>query len=439
MFNPKILYVDDEEENLISFRFLFKKYFDIQIAKSAKEGLEILESDTIHIVISDQKMPKMSGVEFLKQVAKDFPDTSRILLTGFADIDSIMDAINLGEIYRFFTKPFQKEEMLSSLNNAMEVYRLRNQNQELLETLVENNYRLSIFNEELEKKVEERTDHLTKALNEISELKNQQDGDYFLTSLLIGPLARNSVNSDKFQIESFLKQKKEFCFRGEKGSLGGDINIAHKVKLMDKSYIVILNGDAMGKSTQGAGGAIVLGTAFEVIMERLRSFQWGKNLMPQEWLYNAYLELNQVFQTFEGLMMVSMILGIIEEDNGNFHFINAEHPKPILYRDKYASFLSPEPNYNKLGAPNFISQTIPISISHFKLNPSDIIIIGSDGKDDVVVGTNVLGNLIINENENRFLTCVEKSDADLKEIFKLLQKDAELMDDVSFIKITYKG
>lgn len=82
------------------------------------------------------------------------------------------------------------------------------QNKELLTTLIEKNQQLSIFNEDLERKVQERTEILTRTLGEINELKFQQDGDYYLTSLLIEPLSRNSVSSEKVTVEFFLKQKK---------------------------------------------------------------------------------------------------------------------------------------------------------------------------------------------------------------------------------------
>ncbi len=439
MVTSKILYVDDEEQNLISFKYLFKKNFDIHLASSAEEGMEILKSEQIQIILTDQKMPKTTGVEFLKGIATVYPDPIKILLTGYTDIGTVIEAINLGEIYRYMTKPFQPEEMLVTLKNAMEVFTLRMQNKELLTTLIETNQQLTLFNEDLEKKVNERTEHLTRTLGEINELKFQQDGDYYLTSLLIEPLGRNSVISEKVKIEFFLKQKKEFNFRGKPNTLGGDINIAHNVKLMNKSFIIFMNGDAMGKSTQGAGGAIVLGTAFEVIMERMRSFKWGKNVMPDEWIYNTYHELNQTFLTFEGLMMVSMVLGIIEEDTGNLYFINAEHPFPVLYREGKASFINEEQNYNKLGFPVTDPQKAKVSISNFQLIPGDIMILGSDGRDDVIIGTHTLGKPKVNEDQGRFLTCVENGNGNLEETVKWIQNDVALMDDLSLLKVTYLG
>jgi hypothetical protein len=126
----------------------------------------------------------------------------------------------------------------------------------------------SLLYEEMEDKVKIRTKELTEALNVVQELKNQQDVDYYLTSLLINPLGGNLASGEKFKIEFFTKQKKEFYLKNKKYEIGGDINISRSIQLRDKKYTVFLNGDAMGKSSQGAGGVIVLGTAFDVIIQR---------------------------------------------------------------------------------------------------------------------------------------------------------------------------
>lgn len=115
----KILYVDDEKENLVSFKYLFKKNFEILLAISAEEGLEILQREPIQIIITDQKMRHTTGVEFLKKIANVYPDPIKILLTGYADVGTIIEAINHGEIYRYIPKPFQPEEMLVTLKNAL--------------------------------------------------------------------------------------------------------------------------------------------------------------------------------------------------------------------------------------------------------------------------------------------------------------------------------
>jgi adenylate cyclase len=95
-----ILYVDDEEHNLISFEATFRKEYKVHTAKSAEEGITIMRGNDIKLVITDQRMPEMTGIQFLEKIAPEFPDTIRMILTGFSDIGVIIEAINSGiQIY----------------------------------------------------------------------------------------------------------------------------------------------------------------------------------------------------------------------------------------------------------------------------------------------------------------------------------------------------
>ena len=96
----KVLYVDDESNNLLSFQAGFRRYYEIYTASSVAEGLQILNENEIHVIIADQRMPKATGVEFFNIVSKAHPDPIRILLTGYSDIDAVVDAINQGQIFR---------------------------------------------------------------------------------------------------------------------------------------------------------------------------------------------------------------------------------------------------------------------------------------------------------------------------------------------------
>ena len=162
---PKVLYVDDEESNLIVFKSSFRRYYDIYLSKSGAEGLEILKQQDIDVIITDQRMPGMTGVEFLKQLPEDLL-AIRMVLTGFSDVAAIIDAINSGKVYRYITKPWDKDELKITIDNAIEALRLRKKNQLLIKELQETN-------EQLEQKVVERTAALEKALSEINEQKQE--------------------------------------------------------------------------------------------------------------------------------------------------------------------------------------------------------------------------------------------------------------------------
>jgi response regulator RpfG family c-di-GMP phosphodiesterase len=141
--NSNILYIDDEVHNLTAFKANFRKHYNIFIAESAEEGKKILKENKIHVIISDQRMPNMTGVEFLASILKEFPDPIRILLTGYTDIETVIEAINKGHVYKYITKPFVEAELKITIDNALEVYFLREQNKALMEQVL-------LINEQLE-------------------------------------------------------------------------------------------------------------------------------------------------------------------------------------------------------------------------------------------------------------------------------------------------
>jgi signal transduction histidine kinase len=134
----KVLYIDDEENNLLAFKASFRRQYEIYTANSAAEGLKVLENLSVEVIIADQKMPETTGVEFFKSITHSYPDPIRILLTGYTDIAALADAINHGDIYRYITKPWNDLELHNSIKNAHDAYRakidLRNKVQELEKT-----------------------------------------------------------------------------------------------------------------------------------------------------------------------------------------------------------------------------------------------------------------------------------------------------------------
>ena len=123
----KILYIDDEPENLTSFKFVFRKHYDIYLASSASEGMEILRNTDCQVIITDQRMPKMTGVEFLEWSTLHYPNSIRMIRTGYSDIQAIIYAINKGEVYRYITKPWDKDEMHMTIDTALKTYHLKKQ------------------------------------------------------------------------------------------------------------------------------------------------------------------------------------------------------------------------------------------------------------------------------------------------------------------------
>ncbi len=162
-----VLYVDDELHNLNSFRAAMRRYYNIFTSLSGEEGIEILRNNDIQIVITDQRMPNMTGVQFLQHIPGN-QDNIRIILTGFSDMESIIEAINTGKVYRYITKPWDKDELKITIDNALETVMLRRNNKKLIDELQANN-------EHLEEKVHERTLELEKQTLLLEESKSKSD------------------------------------------------------------------------------------------------------------------------------------------------------------------------------------------------------------------------------------------------------------------------
>ncbi|PIE33374.1 hypothetical protein CSA56_11885 [candidate division KSB3 bacterium] len=140
MDKPTILYVDDDRENLRTFRRLFRREYTVLLAESGKEGLDILQEESpVPVIVTDQRMPEMTGIEFLDHSLRISPDSIRIVITGFTDVQALIDAINTGRIYRYITKPWDEQELYVTLKRAVERYELKRKNAQLLLDLQQKN------------------------------------------------------------------------------------------------------------------------------------------------------------------------------------------------------------------------------------------------------------------------------------------------------------
>jgi len=158
----RILCVDDEVNVLRALQRLFlDDDYEVIAASSAGEGLEVLRSSPpIQLIISDYRMPGLNGVDFLKEVYRHWPETVRIVLSGYADTAAVVSAINEGHIYRFVPKPWNDDELRVTIGNALERYYLHQKNAQLMESLAATNAELQSLNENLENLVRDRTDQL---------------------------------------------------------------------------------------------------------------------------------------------------------------------------------------------------------------------------------------------------------------------------------------
>lgn len=174
MTTHNILLVDDEPEILASLkRTLRKQGYAIYAAISGMEGLAILQKQNISLVVSDYKMPGMSGVEFLNKVKSKWPDIMRIMLTGQYDIRVAKEAVNEGEIYRFLIKPCDNLEIKAIINQALKQYEIVQENVYLTKRTMEQNVELHDLNKNLDKKVRERTRIISEQKDELKRFNQE--------------------------------------------------------------------------------------------------------------------------------------------------------------------------------------------------------------------------------------------------------------------------
>jgi response regulator RpfG family c-di-GMP phosphodiesterase len=167
----RILFVDDEENVLRSLKRLFmSEAYEVLTALSGGEGLAILKEIEVPVIVSDQRMPVMTGAEFLEKSRQLSPDAVRIILTGYADVEAAIGAINRGGAYRYVSKPWNDSDLLLVIKDAFEKYRLVRENQYLTELTIKQNEELKKWSVELELYVQQHTIDLTKKNKELKKL-----------------------------------------------------------------------------------------------------------------------------------------------------------------------------------------------------------------------------------------------------------------------------
>lgn len=182
---PRVLLVDDEPNILTSLRRLLRaEGYAIRAAEGGEQALALLAEEPAEVIVSDMRMPHMSGAEFLKQARERWPGSVRILLTGYADVASTVAAVNEGGIHAYLNKPWDEAQLLQTLRGAVERKRLTDERDALLEVTARQNKELAFLNEGLEDAVRARTAEL-KQTAMFLELSNKKLKESFLTSLRV--------------------------------------------------------------------------------------------------------------------------------------------------------------------------------------------------------------------------------------------------------------
>jgi signal transduction histidine kinase len=176
-----VLYVDDEESNLRIFKNTFRKEYNIITATSGAEGLELLDHENIDLILTDQRMPGMSGIDFLKRAIDKFPELNRILVTAYTDYDILREAVNELKIFQYVEKPWKEDDIKTTIDSALEIHRLKLENQKLTSSLLASNDDLKRINEELNEEIE---NHKATQIELVREKNNAENSNRLKSAFL---------------------------------------------------------------------------------------------------------------------------------------------------------------------------------------------------------------------------------------------------------------
>ena len=160
-----VLFLDDEPNILRAMKRLFHgRQHRLVLVDDGNKALDFMKNNEVHVVVCDMKMPAMNGEAFLEQVAQLYPDTYRIVLSGYADADRLLNAVNKGRIHRYIQKPWSNEALIAAIEDGTNNFRLKFENDDLQKKVSEQNRRLSLLNSSLEERVELRTVQMKTAI-----------------------------------------------------------------------------------------------------------------------------------------------------------------------------------------------------------------------------------------------------------------------------------
>jgi signal transduction histidine kinase len=247
----KILYVDDEENNLNSFKAFFRKYYEIYIAKNAAEALRIIESIPVEIILSDQRMPATTGVEFLEKTIPFCPNSIRILITGQSDIDVVIDAINRGQVFKYIQKPWDWEKLSLIIENAAQTFQSQKE-------INSKNIELQKLNNELNKFVYSVSHDLRSPLMSILgvlELSKLEEKSFNPTYIKI-------IEDCVLKLDSYLKNIIDYYVNSKSDELLQDINFQELINEILKSHNKL--DDAIFIETEVKQNAEFIGDLFRI-------------------------------------------------------------------------------------------------------------------------------------------------------------------------------
>ncbi|MGC1390923.1 MAG: SpoIIE family protein phosphatase [Bacteroidales bacterium] len=351
-----ILYVDDEIDNLTVFNSAFRRHFKIHLASSAIEGLEIMKKNEIQLVISDQRMPEMTGTEFLEMIIPDYPDCIRVILTGFSDINAVIQAINNGRVYRYVTKPWDKEEMKIMIDNALETYYLKQQNKKLIEDLLE-------ANKTLEQKVIDRTLKI--------ELQNKE----IRTSIKYAGRIQNALMPPKEYLDNLLPSY--FIFNRPCEIVSGDFFWLGSMG----DEVLIAVADGTGHGVPGAFMSILGIASLNEIINKSTDF--SANEILNQLRKQVIKALHQTGDRNESKDGMDIAICIIDFNKGKLQFSGASRPLYLIRDNELMEFQG-----DKMPIGIYFEEELPFTNIEIRIKKNDLLYLFTDGFIDQSGGLN---------------------------------------------------
>lgn len=266
-----ILCVDDEINILKSLKRLFfdEKSITVLTAVGAKEGAEILKAQPVDLVLSDERMPQVQGSDFLRFVKQHFPNTVRIILTGYSDNKAILKAVNEGEVYRYLIKPWNDEELIMVIKNALEYGKLRKENERLNMKVVKQNNQLKNMNEKLEQMVTLRTNQLQQALVSLKEIHGETKINLAQTIELLANVVstyNRELGSHSRRVANMVKNISQTMNRTD-SSLGFQAALLSRIGTTDRDITVNYSTQMSAKLLGGLYGLKEIAAIIDSINE----------------------------------------------------------------------------------------------------------------------------------------------------------------------------
>lgn len=243
----RILFVDDEEPILRALRRLMRRHdYDCWFASSGQEGLEIMEREAIDLVISDMRMPEMDGATFLAEVRRRWPFSVRFLMTGYADMSATIDALNMGGINRYVSKPWDDDALIEAIEQGLRIRKLERQKKRLIDQTREQNRELQQLNEELEQRVKDRTRALESRTADLKKAFRQLENSYDAFVRVFASVIANRPHLVKGRSREVADLAQRIAHRMELDAV--QVRYIYYAALLHEVGKLSLNDDVLGRS-----------------------------------------------------------------------------------------------------------------------------------------------------------------------------------------------